>query len=133
MKRTEKIGLIKTQKYFVKKDIFVYIILAVFMILIIAGIFLFNNKTGSDAYVYSNGELIKIMPLETDDSFLYEYEEHYNLIVIQDGFVYIEEADCNDRICISKGKINKIGDSIICLPHKLVIKIKGDAEPPADL
>jgi hypothetical protein len=133
MNRIEKINEIKKQKYFVKKDILVFFILAVFLTLLTAGIFMIYNKTGNKACIYSDGELIKTMPLNNDDEFLYEYEGHYNKIIIENGYVFIEDADCNDKICIAEGKINKIGDSIICLPHKLVIIIKGEGEAPADL
>ena len=42
---------------------------------------------------------------------------------IQDGQVFISEADCPDGLCVNTGKISKTGQTIICLPHKLVIEI----------
>lgn len=46
-----------------------------------------------------------------------------NIVVLDKGFVYMEESDCKDKICIKKGKISKTGDSIICLPNRLIVKI----------
>ena len=37
---------------------------------------------------------------------------------------FIKNADCRDGICVSRGKINKVGESIVCLPHKLIVEIK---------
>jgi len=133
MNRIEKIDEIKKQKYFVKKDILIFIILAVFLSVLFGGVLYIYNKKGDDAYIYSDGELIKIMPLNTNDEFLYEYDGHYNIIIVENGYIYVKESDCDDKVCIIKGKINKVGDSIICLPHKLVITIKGEGDNPADL
>lgn len=44
------------------------------------------------------------------------------------GGISIEDADCPDKICLKQGFINKPGQSIICLPHKLVIEIIGDTK-----
>ena len=36
----------------------------------------------------------------------------------------MEEADCPDGYCEEQGKINNRTQTIVCLPHKLVVKIK---------
>lgn len=38
--------------------------------------------------------------------------------------VRITSADCNDQVCVRRGKISKPGQTIVCLPHKLLIEIK---------
>lgn len=50
---------------------------------------------------------------------------NYNIICITHGTVQITEADCNNQDCVRQGKISRSGQSIICLPHRLVIRIKG--------
>lgn len=50
-----------------------------------------------------------------------------NYLIIEDGCACITEADCPDRTCVKQGKISKRGQSIICLPHKLTVRIiKGE-------
>lgn len=50
-----------------------------------------------------------------------------NCLIIEDGCACITEADCPDRTCVKQGKISKKGQSIICLPHKLTVRIiKGE-------
>lgn len=49
----------------------------------------------------------------------------HNKVVIADGEVCMEEADCPDKLCISQGKISKPGQTIICLPNKVMVTIKG--------
>ena len=53
------------------------------------------------------------------------------MIVDKDG-VHIEEADCPDHDCVEVGTISKVGQSIICAPHYLVIEIVGSADVDLD-
>ena len=49
----------------------------------------------------------------------------HNKVVIENGEVWMEEADCPDKLCISQGKISRTGQTIICLPNKTMVTIKG--------
>lgn len=49
----------------------------------------------------------------------------YNLIEIGDEKVRVIEANCPDEIDVKQGFISKIGESIICLPNRMVVEIKG--------
>lgn len=51
---------------------------------------------------------------------------NYNLISVADGTVIMEAADCRDQICVHHKPISSKGESIICLPHRLVVEIVGD-------
>lgn len=46
-----------------------------------------------------------------------------NVINIHNGYVEMEEADCPDKYCIKQGKIKNTGQTIVCLPHKVVVEI----------
>ena len=47
----------------------------------------------------------------------------FNLFSVADGVVRMEAADCRDQICVRHRAVSAAGESIICLPHKLVIEI----------
>lgn len=53
----------------------------------------------------------------------------YNLLVVSGPDVFMEAADCRDQICVHHRPIRGGGESIICLPHKLVAEIAGGADP----
>lgn len=53
-----------------------------------------------------------------------------NRLVIRDGEALVETATCPDGICASHKPISRDGESIVCLPHKLVITVRRTA--PAD-
>lgn len=54
-----------------------------------------------------------------------ETEYGYNLVEIDDEKVRVIEADCPDKIDVKQGYISRIGETIVCLPNKVVIEIKG--------
>ncbi len=50
----------------------------------------------------------------------------YNLIEIGDEKVRVIEADCPDKLDVKQGYISKPGETIVCLPNRLIIEIKGE-------
>ena len=54
-----------------------------------------------------------------------------NTVFIENGTVCVLDADCPDRLCVKQGCIHRNGQSVVCLPHGLVITVK-DA-PLADV
>lgn len=47
-----------------------------------------------------------------------------NIITVDDDTIAVTNADCPDAVCIRAGKAKNVGDTIACLPHKLIIEIK---------
>lgn len=50
----------------------------------------------------------------------------YNLIRVEKGRIRVIEASCPDQIDVKQGWISNAHQSIICLPHRLVIRILKD-------
>ncbi|MBE5930546.1 MAG: NusG domain II-containing protein [Lachnospiraceae bacterium] len=57
--------------------------------------------------------------------------EELNLLVIKDGQAYVETATCPDGICAGHKPISREGESIVCLPHKVVITVYTTEEKDA--
>lgn len=47
--------------------------------------------------------------------------------------VRVKESDCPDKICVKTGWIDKPGQSIICLPHRIYLEIKGGEDLDASI
>ena len=45
---------------------------------------------------------------------------------IQNKKVWVEKAPCPNKLCMRQGKISRPGESIICLPNRIVITIEGN-------
>ncbi|EHN58149.1 NusG domain II-containing protein [Oenococcus kitaharae] len=48
----------------------------------------------------------------------------YDVIVATGNEVRVIEANCPDQICVHHAPIDQAGQSIVCLPHKLIIEVK---------
>lgn len=70
--------------------------------------------------------------LEDQTISISDEEEGYNLLLISGGQVSVSDADCPDGLCIRQRPISRNGESIICLPHKLVIQIESKEESDLD-
>ena len=47
------------------------------------------------------------------------------VLVIQNGEVFMEEADCPNQICVHHAPIRYKGESIVCLPNRIIIEVIG--------
>lgn len=86
------------------------------------GLYVFR-ETGDIVSVYVDGQLYAEYPLSEDICTEIPSDSGYNRLVIADGHAYIEEASCPDGICSAHRPICHDGESIICLPNKVVIEI----------
>ena len=71
---------------------------------------------------------IPLSDLKEDDTFTVETPNGNNTILVKDKSISITHADCHDSLCVKQGSKSKVGDTIVCLPHKLIIEIKGKEE-----
>ena len=96
---------------------------------------LYKNHTTTYASIKISGDFYKDIPLSNSDSeqtFVIETPHGNNTVIVNNGSIQIIEADCNDDLCVKQGVISKVGQNIICLPHELVIEIKGDNDSSSD-
>ncbi len=83
-----------------------------------------RQEKGSYVEITIDGEVYETCPLNVDREIVIEKAEGQNTIVIQDGKVYMADADCPDRYCVFQGKISKEKQTIVCLPHRLTAEVK---------
>lgn len=46
-------------------------------------------------------------------------------IVAENGEIWFEHSECEDKLCVAAGKLKNGGDTAVCLPAKTVITIMG--------
>ncbi len=115
-----------------KKDVVLGIV-----ILLLAGIMALAINSGRK----KDGEQIRIMidgseygsySLMHDRVIEVENDYGYNKLVIQNGMVNMEQADCPDGYCVAHTPISKARETIVCLPHKLVVEVQAASDSGID-
>ena len=85
-----------------------------------------TRQDGGYVSVQMDGQTVMELPLDEDTQILLgEGGEFTNLLVIESGAARVAEANCPDQICVNHGAIRYEGESIVCLPHRLVVSIEG--------
>lgn len=52
----------------------------------------------------------------------------YNKLEIDQGKIRMLDASCEDKIDVKMGAIEKVNETIICLPNRVLVTIKGQSE-----
>lgn len=94
---------------------------------------LLNKDAPAVVRILHDGQEIGTYSVLEDQTISIPYEEEgYNLLLISGGQVSVSDADCPDGLCVRQRAITRNGESIICLPHKLVIQIESKEESDLD-
>lgn len=101
---------------------------AVLLIAVVMGlIFHFSmKKSGDRVYIMVDGSLYGSYSMMEDQTIEVTNESGYNQIVIENGSVYMEKADCPDQYCVEHKAVSSANETIVCLPHKLVVEIHSE-------
>ena len=91
-----------------------------------------TRQTGGTVSVQIDGKAVMELPLSEDTQIVLGEGEHTNTLVIAGGKAQVVEASCPDRICVGQGAVQYAGESVVCLPHKLVITVQGGPPPDID-
>lgn len=74
----------------------------------------------------SKKQIIKTFSLsETVEYTIETADGGINELVIQDGEVWISDANCPNHDCVKKGKISQNGEMLVCIPHRLTVAVVG--------
>ena len=82
------------------------------------------KKEGAVVAVEINGEVVAEYPLDKDG--VYSLNGGTNVLVIKDGAAYLNYSSCPDHVCENTGKIRHVGETIVCLPNRVTVTVKGD-------
>lgn len=109
-------------------------LILILLLLAAAGVLFFFLRPGGEGQyvlVTVDGREYGRYPLSEDRTITIG-EEDYNILEIWDGAAAVTEANCGDHTCVRTGEIRRSGESIICLPHKVVVKVIGGEDSAVD-
>ena len=67
---------------------------------------------------YDMDEVKGIVPISTSNG-------GENRLWVQDDLVFMDDANCPDQTCVKQGVIRDSTVPIVCLPHKVIVRIVG--------
>lgn len=109
------------------------LLLAGGLLLLAAALYLLLRPGGAGAWavVTADGQEVGRYPLDQERTVRLG-ESMYNILTISGGTVSITEANCGDHTCVRTGPISREGETIVCLPHRLVVRVEGGEQPLFD-
>ena len=101
-------------------------------ILLTAGLYLFS-QTGESVRITVDDTVYGTYSLNEDREISVERDGVViNVVRIEHGSVRMAQATCPDGLCIRQGAISRERQTIVCLPHKLVVEVYGTHEQEYD-
>ena len=109
-------------------------IILIFSVLLISAlcfiIVSFTQNEGAEVVVTIGNEEYGRFPLNIDKKLTITVDDEtnlqYNVLVIENGKADVIEASCPDGVCVDHMPISKSGETIVCLPNKVVVRIESD-------
>lgn len=82
------------------------------------------GKTPQQVIVTVDGQVYgRYSPVENREIVIQTENGGENVLVIREGTVYITSANCPNLDCVHHKPISLANESIVCLPHKVVVTI----------
>ena len=107
----------------------VILLVVVFIVIaVVAAVFYGKNRDqGDQVIVKMDNQVYGTYPLSKDQEITIDVGDgQYNLLIIKDGFADVIDASCPDHLCVNMKSISLEGESIVCLPNKVIVEIDSD-------
>ena len=101
-----------------------------FVALVALLIVFLTREAGSLAVVEIDGEKVCEYSLSENGTFI--LNGGTNTLVIENGEAYMINSSCPDHTCENTGRVRYVGQTIICLPNRLSVTIKGESDGGVD-
>ena len=109
------------------KSFFITIAIVVFVCILLTAFAIFQDN-GSVAEIYQDGRILHTISLDKVEN-PYEItisgQDRHNIVLVEKGKISMKDATCPDGLCKKIGAIKNSSYPIVCLPNKVIIKIKG--------
>ena len=110
------------------------LITALLAVVTVAGLCLWLVRgEGDTVTVTVDGQTFGVYSLTEERKVVIATDRGSNTLVIRDGKALVTEADCPDGICAGHRPIHRAGESIVCLPHKVVVTVTAAAQDAPDV
>lgn len=114
----------KMEKRIARAD---FLLIGVLLLIGIVSFFVIriNQQSGSTVRVLVDGKAYGTYQLAKEQSIPIQIDGVVtNTLQIADGQANMTEADCPDQLCVHQNAISRQGETIVCLPNKIVVEVE---------
>lgn len=108
-----------------KADIFLFIFFILSAVIIAVIPVALPAGAGKEVRITARGQEYGVYPLDRDTEIEITGHGHTNIVEISEGKVWMEHSDCHNQICVNTKAISRTGETIVCLPNRVVVEIIG--------
>ena len=120
-------------KKFGVNDIKVLLILAGLGVVFLGVYFLYPREQASLVMISVDGETVGTYDLNVNQTIpIFVKGQETNVLEISRGQAFMKEADCPDHLCMKQGEISHKGETIVCLPNRVVIEVESNQDSGFD-
>ena len=112
-------------------------VIAIVLLLLVSTSMILHNKLGTnllwprvaEASIFRDGELLfQHLKLDKDQEVV--LLNGHMVVEVRDGRIRVKESDCPRHICLHAGWIQHPGETIVCVPNKMVIDVQASGSSP---
>jgi hypothetical protein len=125
--------------YLLKYNRFWFFALGGVLVICLIVVELLSQVTASQANIYLDGARVNSFdlsgvaePYSVTVESAADGRAGMNVLMLEHGRIRVSEADCPDGFCVRQGWLSSGAVPIVCLPHRLVIRLEGGSPPEVD-
>ena len=102
---------------------------------ILAGILYLHAPEGTTVQILQDGKPVRDIDLSrVEEPYSFTLEDPrggFKEILVEPGRICVRQADCPDQVCVHRGWLTDSAAPIVCIPHRLVIRLTGGSQVDA--
>ena len=110
-------------------------LLLILFVLVTAGLWYVIGLHGGrevsfgEVHIFVDGTETDVLPLNQDTALTVTgYGGNTCLVNITSGRADVTEASCPDKLCVHQKSISRSGETIVCLPARIVIEVQAGTD-----
>lgn len=104
-------------------------ILLIFSVLLFGVILSFPKSMGEgECVILSRDGTEESCSLKNDGEYSIVSGGYHYVLRVENGTAAVTESDCPDKVCVRSGRISHSGESVVCIPGRLVLTVSGSDE-----
>lgn len=117
------------RKLFYKRDILIVIALIVLALAGLTAVWIYRSSgNNSIAIIEHNSTEIQRINLDkvtqSDIIFIDDGKDCQVEIEVENGRIRVRSSSCPDKVCVNCGWLEKSGDTAVCLPNGVIVRIE---------